>query len=161
MTLNITYEVTLKSDVILTDTSKVFSNNDSLQLTSKYSNNNIPNVSTKRLDIMLLPNPSINGDPDKEITIDLESLGVTSIKILHLKSLNNFYYKTGQSLTELNTINYERGKVIFKDYGDIVSPDNYTPPSPTPKFMRLMNPSNLNTGSEAITVSIIIITSHQ
>ena len=159
MTLNITYELTLKSDAIVVDTPKVLSNSDSMQVTTKYSSNLVPNVNTKRLDLILQENAPINGDASKEVTINLQELEVNEIKIIHLKSIKNFYYKFSQTEEELNNIPYDRCKIFFKDYGDIISSETYTPPQPIPKYVRFLNPNNLNTGP--ITISLILITSYQ
>ena len=173
MTLNITYEVTVKSEVAVTDDPKRSSNTDSLQHVSKYSNNTIPNVTTKRLDLSISPttittsnNGVIIGDSSREITINLEDLGVSYIQIIHIKSLKYFMYKFGSSTEDLNTKSYEQAKVFFRDFGDEVSPENYTPPTPPPKLIRFLNPANLNGGGDPnnktigmITISLLLITS--
>lgn len=159
MTLNITYEVTLKSDAIIVDSPKVLSNSDSMQVTTKYSSTSVPNVNTKRLDLILQENAPVNGDASKEVTINLQELGVNGIKIIHLKSIKNFYYKFSQTREELDNIPYDRCKIFFKDYGDIISSEAYVPPQPVPKYVRFLNPNSLNTGP--ITISLVLITSYQ
>lgn len=171
MTLNITYEVSLKTDSVLIDNPQVFSNNDSVQLTSKYSSSSVSNASNKRVDLLVKPStliqnsssPGIAGfnssEPEKEITLNLEELGVISIKILHIKSISSFYYKFAETESSLETVNYNQAKVLFQDYGDIVSAANYQPPNKTPKYLRIMNPSGLN--PNVILVTVAIITSYQ
>ena len=167
MTLNIQYEVTLKSDVAINDDIKSTSYNDSLQHTSSYSNNNIPNVSTKRLDLNVSPTAVVGSDPAREITVNLEELGVHYIKIMHIKSLKYFMFKFAQTREELDTKTYETAKVLFRDYGEEVPAANFQPPTPQPKFIRFLNPATLNGAGDAnnksigmITVSMVLVTSH-
>ena len=159
MTLNISYEVTLKSDGVVVDTPKVLSNTDSTQSTTKYASTTVPNAGTKKLDLILYPTASVNGDPAKEVTINLEDLEITSIKILHIKCTNNFFYKFGQTENELDTNHYNKCKLFFRDYGDIISSANFQPPDPTIKLIRFLNPDNLNSGP--IQISLTVITSYQ
>lgn len=166
MTLNITYEVSLKSDAVSSDDIKTTAHNDSLQQVSKYSSNNIPNVNTKRLDLGLSPTTVTGSDPNRIVTISLEQLNVSYIRIMHIKSLNYFMYKFGQTEAELDTNTYEVSKVLFRDYGPEIPAANFTPPTPQPKFIRFLNPSSLNGAGDAnnistnmITVSMVLITS--
>ena len=148
MSIVVEYSIITKADSIIKDSLGFYATNDSYQQQAQYNNGGTdPTVGVKRLDFLLKPTSFSNPSANRIVDIDLSAMKVDYIRILHAKCDKYFLMSTSDTAAGLNTAPRELTTVLFKDFG--VAPptqSTFTPDVPYPKFIRLMNPIELNGG---------------
>lgn len=164
MSTTVEYNIITKADVNLIGTPAYYSSQDSYTQQASYNNGAAdPTLVVKRLDLLVKPTPSTAPIAARVVDIDLESMKTDYIRIIHVKSDKYFLYSQGDTLVNLNAAPRELIKVAFKDFGPYIS--TFVPDQGHPKFIRIMNPLNINGGGsgndvedEPILVQVHLIT---
>ena len=146
MNTYIEYTIITKADIQGVDATGSFSTQDSYQQQSSFNNAGSDRTAVlKRLDLLVLPTSSSGPIASRVIDINLETMDVDYISILHVKSEAQFLFSASDSLNNLNATPKELAKVLFKDYGR--RPNQiYTNDLGYPKYIRLINPIEINGG---------------
>lgn len=146
MTTVVEYNIITKADVNIVGEPAYYSSEDSYQMQASYGNGGAdPTLSVKRLDLLLKPTLSSAPVASRIVDINLETLQVDYLRILHIKCDKYFLFSYADTLSNLNAKPRELMKVCFKDYGtypDVI----WTPDEPFPKVLRLINPLDINGG---------------
>jgi hypothetical protein len=161
-TTTVEYTIITKADVQGRDSIGHWSTQDGYQQQSSFNNGGTEdNLVVKRLDLLLKPTFYRNPLLERVADIDLSSLDVDYIRILHIKSNKQFLFSFSDNFAELPLVSPELQRVVFKDYGK--KPGiGFEPTVAYPKIIRLMNPLEVNGGGSGndITDKPIIVQVH-
>lgn len=156
MPLYLEYSVILKADNAIKGLNGASSTSDSIQQQSSFNNSGTDkNAVVKRLDVMLLP--SLPETKNREVIIDLSSLSLEYIRILHIKSESQFLYALEEEEEKVKEAPLELTKVLFIDKGNVYNPTVYAPQKRVPKYLRISNPLIINGGGDGQSVGDIPI----
>jgi hypothetical protein len=165
--LNIKYTITFSSTNKLIDPSGQLSNEDSTQHQSQYSSNNLINAGSKKIEVIAFPTNSSVPNAGRIYDLNLESLQVKYLRILHIKSPNQFLVSTSDTLENLISAPRTLARDFVLDAGERPDPNVFTPDLPFPKYIRLMNPLEINGGGTGndpsdvpITISLFIVSTN-
>lgn len=169
MTLFVEYNIVVKANTETVADNGFFSVQDSNQQSTSYNSNSansdLSNPAVKRIDLSALPTPYATPSSTRTYTLDLESLQLDFLQMLHIKSDSYFLYSLADTLVNLNSSDRQLARSFFLDTGPKPSSFVFTPDVPFPKFIRVINPLELNGGGDGnsvddtpITISIYMIT---
>lgn len=163
--LNLKYSITFSAATKVIDNNAEFSSEDIAQQQLQFNSNSLFNSAAKRIELQLYPTPYLTPSINRVYDLDLNSFKVGFIRMLYLKSETQFLYSTADTSLNLNTAPRELTQCCVIDKGVMPSPSIFTPDIPYPKFLRLINPLEINGGGNGnsdadipILVSIFIIT---
>lgn len=142
------YTIITKADFTVVSDNAYFNMEDSVQLQSNFGNSGTDiTLSQARIDVLLKPTPYSTPLADRIVDIDLEQMEVDYLRLLHIRSDKYFLYAHADTLSNLGGTARELSSVIFKDFGPYVDPlGGFTPDLPYPKYIRLVNPLEINGG---------------
>lgn len=153
MTTTVEYNIITKADVNLIGDPAYYSTQDSYQQQTSYNNGGSDTtLSVKRLDLLLKPTLMSAPVASRIVDINLDTLQVDYLRILHIKCDKYFLFSSADTVANLNSKPRELMKVLFKDYGTYFT-GPWTPDEPLPKAIRLMNPLDINGGGTGNDVS--------
>jgi len=162
--LNLKYSITFSAATKVIDNNAEFSSEDIAQQQLQFNSNSLINSAAKRIEIQLYPTPYLTPSIHRVYDLDLNSLKIGFLRMIYIKSETQFLYSTADSLINLGTAPRELTQCYVIDKGFMPSPTIFTPDIPYAKFIRLINPLEINGGgsgnSEAdipILVSLLIV----
>lgn len=149
------YTVITKADFGVVSDNAYLSVQDSVQLQTSYGNGGTDaTLSQARVDVLLKPTPFAAPLANRIVDIDLDQMEVDYLRLLHIRSDKYFLYAHADTLSNLGGTARELSNVVFKDFGPYVDPlGGFTPDLPYPKFIRLINPLEINGGGTGNDVS--------
>jgi hypothetical protein len=157
--LNLSYSITFKASTKVIDNQGEFSSEDLIQQQLQFSSNALINSAAKRIEISLLPSSYTTLNPLRVYDIDLDSLKVGFIRAIYIKSEKQFLYSTASTPSLLDTQDKILSQCLVLDRGVMPSPSIYVPDEIYPKYIRLINPLEINgggTGNSIEDVPIIV-----
>ena len=142
------YTITTTADYGIVSDNAYSSIQDSVQLQTSYGNGGSDlTLSQARVDVLLKPTPFAAPLANRIVDIDLEQMEVDYLRLLHIRSDKYFLYSHADTLSNLGGTARELSIVVFKDFGPYVDPvGGFTPDLPYPKYIRLINPIEINGG---------------
>ena len=146
VTTNIQYKLLFKSSTTVVDSLGELSAEDTIQQQTQYCSNSLEDAGSKRMEVFLLPTPYSTPLTTRVYDINLELLHAGFIRILHIKSDFPFLYSYADSTANLNNAKRTLAKSFVLDKGSMISPSIFTPDQPYPKYIRLINPLEINGG---------------
>lgn len=146
VTTNIQYKLLFNSSTKVVDTAGELSAEDTIQQQTQYCSNALEDAGSKRIELFLLPTPYATPLSTRVYDVNLELLQTGFVRILHIKSDHPFLYSYADSTANLNAANRTLAKSFVLDKGTMISPSIFTPDQPYPKYIRLINPLEINGG---------------
>lgn len=144
--INLKYTLTFSSTIKLIDDSGELSNEDSIQQQSSFASNSLSNATVKRIDISALPTSYKTPSATRVYDIDLNKLHVSYIRILHAKCNKQFLLSFADTPENLNIAPRTLVRDYVLDAGVEPNFQLFTPDLPTPKYIRIINPLEVNGG---------------
>lgn len=144
--LNLKYNLTFNASTKLIDIAGEFSSEDVIQQQVLFNSNSLVNAAAKGIEIPLYPTPYLTPSNNRIYDIDLDALNVGYIRIVYIKAEAQFLYSTSNSLLGLNSAPRTLAQAYVLDKGNMPSPSIFTPDEIYPKFIRLINPLEVNGG---------------
>lgn len=164
-TLNLKYSVTFSASTKVIDNAGEFSSEDLAQQQFQFNSNSLINSAAKRIELNLLPTNYLTPAVTRVYDIDLDSLNVGFIRMLYIKAEAQFLFSVSNTLVGLNTAPRLLTQCYVLDQGTMPAPNLVIPDNPYPKFIRLINPIEINGGGSGnsdadipLLTSIFIIT---
>jgi hypothetical protein len=157
--LNFKYGITFNASTKVIDAAGEFSSEDSIQQQLLFNSNSLVNSAACRIEITAMPTFYLTPANLRIYDVDLDALNIGYLRALYIKSDKQFLYSTASSLSALNNATRQLAQAVVLDRG-IMPPLNVFVPSDTyPKYIRLINPIEINaggTGNNDSDVPIII-----
>jgi len=157
--LNLQYSITTNADTNTVATTGDYSIADTLQSQISYNTNCLVDPTAKKIEIAAYPTPFSNPTADRVYDINLDDLQLKYLRILSATCENQFLLSMADNAVNLATANRTLTRVSFIDYGAQVNTLVFTPDVALPRFIRLMNPLEVNgggTGNDTTDLPIII-----
>lgn len=148
-TLNLKYNVTFTGTTQVIDILNEMSSEDVVQQQVQYNSNSIENGEVHKLELALLPTPYQTPNADRIYDIDLESLQAGFLRAIYIKSERQFLCSSSDTLTNISSATRTLVKLYAIDRGVMVTPSAFTPDLNYPKYIRLMNPLEVNGGGDS------------
>jgi len=146
--LNLKYNVTFTGTTQVIDPPNEMSSEDVVQQQVQYNTNAIINGEIHKAEVALLPTPYMTPITDRVYDINLELLQAGFLRSVYIKSEYQFLYSTADTLGNLATAPRTLARLYAQDRGVMVTPAAFTPDIAYPKFIRLMNPLEVNGGGD-------------
>lgn len=146
--LNLKYSITFNASTKVIDPPNEMSSEDSVQQQVMFNTNSLINSEVHRTELALLPTPYQTPNAARVYDINLESIHSGYLRVLYIKSEAQFLYSTSDTSTNLAAAPRSLVRLIALDRGCMISPNAFTPDIPYPKFIRLMNPLEVNGGGD-------------
>lgn len=162
--LNLKYAITFSSTTKQVDPSGELSNEDSIQQQSNFSSNSLNQATVKRIDISALPTSYKTPNASRVYDIDLQKMQAKYLRILHAKSNSQFLLSTADTPENLDLAPRSLVRDFVLDSGVQPNPTLFVPDLPYPKYIRIINPLEINGGGNGnnpddapILVSLFIV----
>jgi hypothetical protein len=162
--LNLKYAITFNASTKVIDNAGEFSSEDSVQQQLQFNSNSLLQSAASRIEVQLLPTPYLTPSNGRVYDIDLDALNIGYLRTLYIKSDNQFLFSMANTLSNLNTQLRTLGQAFVLDRGVMPPLNIFVPDEAYPRYIRLMNPLEINGGGTGnndadipITVSIFII----
>lgn len=163
--LNLKYSITFSASTKVIDNAGEFSSEDIAQQQLQFNSNSLINAGAQRLEINLLPTLTSTPNSSRVYDIDLDNLNIGFIRMLYIKAEAQFLFSTASSTTLLNTATRTLAQSYVLDTGIMPALNRFVPDLAYPKFIRLMNPIEINGGGSGnsdadipLLVSLFILT---
>lgn len=157
--LNLKYGITFNASTKVIDNAGEFSSEDSIQQQLLFNSNSLLQSAASRIEVQLLPTPFGTPSNNRIYDIDLDALNIGYLRIIYLKSDSQFLYSTSNTLTNLNTSVRTLGQAFVLDRGVMPPLNVFIPDEMYPKYIRLINPLEINgggTGNNDADIPIIV-----
>jgi hypothetical protein len=162
--LNLKYSITFNASTKVIDNAGEFSSEDHVQQQLLFNSNSLLQSSASRIEVQLLPTPYNTPSNSRVYDVDLDALNIGYLRIIYIKCDNQFLYSLADTLTNLNTAPRTLSQAVVLERGVMPPLNVFVPDEPYPKYIRLMNPIEVNGGGTGnndadipITVSIFCI----
>lgn len=163
--LNLKYSVTFSAATKVIDNNGEFSSEDLAQQQFQFNSNSLINSAAKRIEVNLLPTNYLTPTSTRVYDLNLDDLNIGFIRMLYIKAEAQFLFSVANTITGLNTAPRLLTQCYVLDQGTMPPNNLLIPDNPYPKFIRLINPLELNGGGSGnsdadipLLVSIFIIT---
>lgn len=160
--LNLRYDITTSADTNTVATTGDYSIADSLQSQISYNTNSLVDPTAKKIEIAAYPTLYQTPTADRVYDIDLDSLQLKYLRLISATSENQFLISmapTAEDLdtgaTAIRTLN----RVYFNDFGAQPNTAVFMPDISLPRFIRIINPLEVNgggTGNDVSDIPIIV-----
>lgn len=157
--LNLQYNITTSADTNTVATTGDYSIADSLQSQINYNTNSLVDPTAKKIEIAAYPTPYSAPVSNRIYDIDLDQLQLKYLRLISATSENQFLISTADTETNLDLATRKLVRVTFQDYGAQPNTAVFTPDVILPRFIRIINPLEVNgggTGNDASDVPIIV-----
>lgn len=157
--LNLQYNITTSADTNTVATTGDYSIADSLQSQISYNTNSLINPSAKKIEIAAYPTPYTTPLADRVYDINLDELQLKYLRLISATSENQFLISMSDNLTSLDLANRLLTRVNFNDFGPQANTNIFNPDTPLPRFIRIINPLEINgggTGNDTNDIPIIV-----
>lgn len=144
--LNLKYSVTFSASTKVIDNNGEFSSEDLAQQQLQFNSNSLINSAAKRIEVSLLPTNSSTPTSTRVYDIDLDNLNIGFIRMLYIKAEAQFLFSVSNTLVGLNTSPRLLTQCYVLDQGPMPPLNLLNPDNPYPKFIRLINPLEINGG---------------
>lgn len=146
--LNLKYSITFNGTTKIIDAPNEMSSEDSIQQQVMYNTNSLINSEVHKTEVALLPTSYATPNASRIYDINLESLHAGFLRVLNIKSEAQFLYSTADTINNLANAPRTLARLFAIDRGHMVTPSAFTPDIPYPKYIRLMNPLEVNGGGD-------------
>lgn len=157
--LNLQYSTTFTATTKVIDGGGEMSSEDVTQQQIRFNANSLGASEAKRIELALLPTPYMTPNSNRIYDINLESQQVGFLRTLFIKSEKQFLYSTANTIANLANTPRTLGRLFILDRGVMVAPSAFVPDLPYPKYIRLMNPLEVNgggTGTDLTDIPLIV-----
>ena len=162
--LNLKYSVTFTGTTKVIDVNNEMSSEDTTQQKVSLNTNAIEDGGVHKLEVPLLPTPYATPSASRIYDINTESFQAGFLRSIYIKSESQFLYSVADTANNLITAPRTLARLYSIDRGTMVTPSAFTPDQPYPKYIRLMNPLEVNGGGDGnsttdtpILVSVFIV----
>lgn len=157
--LNLKYNITCNASTKVIDGGGEFSSEDSVQQQLLFNSNSLLQSAASRIEVQLLPTLSSTPSNNRIYDIDLDALNIGYLRFVYLKSDSQFLYSSADTLTNLNTSVRLLTQAFVLDRGVMPPLNVFAPDEAYPKYIRLINPLEVNgggTGNNDADIPIIV-----
>jgi len=157
--LNLQYTLTVAADTNTVATTGDYSIADALQSQISYNTNSLVNPTAKKIEIAAYPTPYTSPIAGRIYDINLDDLQLQYLRVISATSESQFLISTADNAVNLDTAARTLTRVVFNDYGTQPNTLVFTPDAALPRFIRIMNPLEVNgggTGNDTSDIPIIV-----